>query len=76
VREVITKLSADYLRRNSKCLLGATVIRRGRVNATVEITIRFSPTGPWYTQQHRLPLSAIAETVRILVELTEGSDAP
>ncbi len=42
--------------------IGAKVLKRSRVNTLVEITVRFSPTGPWYTQQHRIPNFHILET--------------
>lgn len=33
-----------------------TVVRRGRVNFTIELRVRFSPTGDWHHQTHRLPI--------------------
>lgn len=50
-------------RSHNECFLGGSVVRRGRANATVEITVRFSPTGPWFTQAHKVPLSVILSTV-------------
>lgn len=39
------------------------VIKAGRVNVKTEITVRFSPTGAWYRQEHTIPLDHVARIV-------------
>ncbi len=44
---------------DTACFLGGKIVRRGRVNATVEIEVRFRPDGPWFKQTHKVPKSWI-----------------
>jgi hypothetical protein len=56
--ERITKVE----RLSNQEFIGAKVIKRNRVNAIVECKARFSPTGPWHTSQHKVPLHHILAT--------------
>ncbi len=44
--------------------IAGKVVAIGRVNLTIETTFRASPTGPWFTQTHKLP---IAQATSVLV---------
>lgn len=44
---------------NWDCMLGGQILGRGRVNVTVVIQFRMSPTGPWFTQRHKVPRAVI-----------------
>lgn len=37
------------------CMLGGKIVKRNRVNLTVEIEVRFAPNGPWFKQTHKVP---------------------
>jgi hypothetical protein len=39
------------------------VERVGRVNVIASTDVRFSPTGPWYHQEHKIPLSHVVRVV-------------
>lgn len=39
------------------------VAKVGRVNVKASIDIRFSPTGPWYRQEHTIPLSHVVRVI-------------
>ena len=42
---------------------GYKVVRVGRVNVLASCDVRFSPTGPWFHQEHRIPLSHVSRVV-------------
>jgi hypothetical protein len=39
------------------------VVRCGRVNVRASCRVRFSPTGPWYHQEHTIPLHHVVRVV-------------
>lgn len=39
------------------------VVKVGRVNVLASIDVRFSPTGPWYHQEHTIPLSHVVRVI-------------
>jgi|SRR5882672_618798 len=39
------------------------VVRAGRVNVRASCDVRFSPTGPWYHQEHVIPLAHVVRVV-------------
>jgi hypothetical protein len=41
-----------------------TVTAKGRVNVTIKTEVRFSPTGPWHTQFHKVPRSRLGYVKR------------
>lgn len=44
---------------------GSKIIRIGPKNVRVECTVRFSPTGSWYTITHLIPKEHILEVINI-----------
>jgi hypothetical protein len=44
--------------------LAGTVIFVGRVNVKIKNSVRFSPTGPWFDQEHTVPKHEIKVIVR------------
>jgi hypothetical protein len=62
--ERVSKVTGDP-RTGYADLVGAKVLKRSRVNTLVELKVRFSPTGPWYMQQHKVPNHHILETVTV-----------
>src|SRR5574337_1234698 len=39
------------------------VVKVGRVNVIASIDVRFSPTGPWHHQEHKIPLGHIVRVI-------------
>ena len=55
---------------------GYKVLSVGRVNVKVSCDVRFSPTGPWFHQEHRFPIAHVQrcytpEEVAALVATSE-----
>ena len=41
------------------------VIKAGRVNVRTETDVRFAPDGPWYHQEHTIPLKHVVRVVTV-----------
>lgn len=39
------------------------VVKVGRVNVVASIDVRFSPTGPWHHQEHKIPIGHIVRVI-------------
>lgn len=42
-------------RHHWESMLGGKVVKRSRVNLTIEIEFRMAPDGPWFKQTHKVP---------------------
>ena len=57
------------------------VVRIGRVNVIASCDVRFSPTGPWHRQEHKIPIAHVVRVVHIEGDWPSpdddlGADAP